>query len=54
MTYIASVDRSSFPAHVHGEFSSKRKAVKWAKAQGGYNAVVYLRSGWKNVWQGVS
>lgn len=51
MTYIASVDRSSFPAHKSAAFKSKREAVKWAKAQGGYNAVVYLRSGWANVWQ---
>lgn len=51
MTYTASVDRASFPAHVSATFTSKAKAIAWAKKQGGYNAVVYLSRGWANVWR---
>lgn len=48
--YIASVDRSCFPAHVSQGFDNKAAAIAWAVAQGGYNATVYVRQGWTNVW----
>ena len=50
MEYVASVDRSSFPAHVHATFTNKAKAIAWAKKQGGYNAQVYKKTGWMPVW----
>ena len=50
MKYVAAVDRSSSPAYVYGRFNNKAKAIEWAKAQGGYNAIVYLAQTWQNVW----